>query len=76
MKRVCVFAGSSPGRQPDYADAARALGRELAEREWELGYGGAYVGLMGTLAAIGEITTGSGLPPAARSIAKGIAAAR
>lgn len=50
LKRVCVFCGSSPGARPDYLDAARALGTELAARGVGLVYGGADVGLMGTLA--------------------------
>jgi len=50
MKRVCVFCGSNPGTNPAYADAARALGRLLAERGLELVYGGGNVGLMGIVA--------------------------
>jgi uncharacterized protein (TIGR00730 family) len=50
IRRVCVFAGSSPGRRPEYGTAAAALGRVLAERGIGLVYGGARVGLMGALA--------------------------
>lgn len=50
MRRVCVFAGSSPGSRPVYAEAARALGSALASRQIELVYGGGNVGLMGVLA--------------------------
>ena len=50
MDRLCVFSGSSPGAHPDYAEAARELGRSLAERGIGLVYGGAHVGLMGVLA--------------------------
>src|SRR5258706_15179575 len=65
MRRICVFAGSSPGRREEYAVAAQALGGELAARGIELIYGGSSVGLMGegadaTLAA-GGIARG-GLP--------------
>ncbi len=48
--RVCVFCGSSPGRVPAYQDAAREVGRTLAERGVELVYGGASVGTMGVVA--------------------------
>ncbi len=48
--RVCVFCGSSPGSRPDYAEAARELGRSLASRGLGLVYGGADVGLMGAMA--------------------------
>ncbi len=50
MKRVCVFTGSSPGARPEYADAARQFGAELAARGYELVYGGGRVGLMGVIA--------------------------
>ncbi len=50
MKRICVYCGSSPGRNPAYAAAARRLGETLVERGIGLVYGGASVGIMGTLA--------------------------
>jgi uncharacterized protein (TIGR00730 family) len=50
VKRVLVFCGSSPGRIPEYADAAQELGRLLAQRGLETVYGGASVGLMGAVA--------------------------
>jgi uncharacterized protein (TIGR00730 family) len=50
MDRIGVFCGSSPGLRPAYADAARALGRTLAERRLGLVYGGSAIGLMGLLA--------------------------
>jgi len=50
VKRVLVFCGSSPGRIPEYADAAADLGRLLAQRGLETVYGGASVGLMGAVA--------------------------
>jgi uncharacterized protein (TIGR00730 family) len=48
--RICVFCGSSPGRSPAYAAAARDLGSLLARRGIGLVYGGGNVGLMGILA--------------------------
>jgi uncharacterized protein (TIGR00730 family) len=50
VRRVCVYAGSNPGSDPAYADAARALARLLAERRIGLVFGGSNVGLMGILA--------------------------
>ncbi len=50
MKRLCVFCGSSAGTRPAYADAARAMGRLLAERGIGLVFGGGKVGLMGVVA--------------------------
>lgn len=74
MKRVCVFAGSSAGSQPEYRTVAEELGRVLAAREIGLVYGGAQIGLMGVvadavLAARGQVT---GVIPAAL-VAKEIA---
>lgn len=50
MKRVCVYAGSSPGARPEFTATARALGTLLAQRGYGVVYGGGKVGLMGTLA--------------------------
>jgi uncharacterized protein (TIGR00730 family) len=50
LRRVCVFCGASPGRDPRYAAAAAAVGAELARRGIELVYGGGRLGLMGILA--------------------------
>jgi uncharacterized protein (TIGR00730 family) len=50
MRRLCVFSGSSPGGHPDYGQAAEELGRALAGQGIGLVYGGAQVGLMGTIA--------------------------
>jgi uncharacterized protein (TIGR00730 family) len=50
QKSVCVFAGSSLGALPEFAEVATELGRELATRGYRLVYGGAHVGLMGVLA--------------------------
>ena len=50
LRRVCVFCGSSPGARPEYAEAAAAVGRLLAEQSITVVYGGASVGLMGVLA--------------------------
>lgn len=48
--RLTVFCGSSTGRLPAYAEAARSLGREMVKRGTGLVYGGGGVGLMGVLA--------------------------
>lgn len=50
MKRICIFCGSSPGRKPEYTEAAKATGRVLVKNNLGLVYGGARVGTMGTLA--------------------------
>jgi len=50
VNSVCVFCGSSDGARPAYGEAARDLGRILAERGLTLVYGGSNVGLMRELA--------------------------
>ena len=60
ISALCVYCGSSPGRDPAFAAAASTLGRELAGRRIRLVYGGGHVGLMGVvadavLAAGGEV---------------------
>jgi uncharacterized protein (TIGR00730 family) len=50
MRRICVFCGSSPGRHAEYREAAAHLGRQLAHSGIGLVYGGASIGLMGTVA--------------------------
>lgn len=50
MNALCVFCGSSPGRDPAFLAAARAFGAMLARERITLVYGGGHVGLMGVLA--------------------------
>jgi uncharacterized protein (TIGR00730 family) len=49
-RAVCVFCGSSTGKRPEYAEAAKRLGTAIARRGLELVYGAGHVGLMGILA--------------------------
>jgi uncharacterized protein (TIGR00730 family) len=50
IRRLCVFCGSSAGREPAYRHLTESLARALAERGIGIVYGGAWVGLMGALA--------------------------
>ncbi|WP_071459577.1 LOG family protein [Bacillus massilinigeriensis] len=50
MKSLAIFCGSSNGASPKYIESARLLGKELAKRNITLVYGGASVGLMGSVA--------------------------
>ena len=47
---ICVFCGSSFGTKPHYAEAARTLGRLIAERGFAMIFGGGGLGLMGETA--------------------------
>lgn len=50
MQAICIFLGSEPGTNPDYAEATKAMGRELAVRGITCVYGGSNTGLMKLLA--------------------------
>lgn len=50
IKRVCVFCGSSSGKQEIYAEQARALGQAMTANGIGLVYGAGGIGLMGTIA--------------------------
>ncbi|GAA4190385.1 TIGR00730 family Rossman fold protein [Microbacterium oryzae] len=58
ISRVTVFLGSSMGARPEFAEAARAFGRAVAERGAGLVYGGGRVGLMGVVADAGMAAGG------------------
>ncbi len=49
-RSVAVFCGSGLGTRPEYAQAARDVGRSLAARGVALVYGGGGKGMMGALA--------------------------
>jgi len=50
INRVCVYCGSSPGKNPAFSLAASRLAQVMCERGIGLVYGGAAVGVMGVLA--------------------------
>ena len=50
LRRVCVFCGASPGRDPAHVALAQRVGAALAGRGIGLVYGGGRVGLMGAVA--------------------------
>lgn len=50
MKNICVFCGSSAGKNPLYREAAKKLGEALVNHKQRLIYGGGNIGLMGTIA--------------------------
>jgi len=49
-RAICVFCGSSAGRDPVYVRVARQMGELLAHRRIRLVYGGGGIGLMGAIA--------------------------
>ncbi len=49
IRRICVYCGSSPGKNGAYAQAARDFGKLLAKNDIALIYGGGAIGIMGEI---------------------------
>ena len=47
---ICVFCGSSPGKDKAHIELAQDLGRAIADQDHSLVYGGGGLGLMGATA--------------------------
>ncbi|CAJ1972531.1 unnamed protein product [Sphenostylis stenocarpa] len=52
FSRICVFCGTSNGKNPSYQLAAIQLGKQLVERSIDLVYGGGSIGLMGQISQV------------------------
>lgn len=50
IDKICVYCGSSPGKNPAYTQAAKSLAKELCDRDIGLVFGGGAVGVMGVVA--------------------------
>ena len=50
MKNICVFCGSSEGSDPKYMKLAEKIGAYIGKNGHRLVYGGASIGLMGSVA--------------------------
>lgn len=50
IRSICVYCGSSPGRDPVYLEAGHLLGRSIAQSGLRLIYGGGTKGIMGAVA--------------------------
>lgn len=50
LSAISVFCGSSDGADPAFQESARALGKMMAAQKIKLIYGGAQVGIMGSVA--------------------------
>lgn len=57
MRSICVFAGSSHGTRPVYAEVTTALGTLLGQRGYHLVYGG---GSIGAMRAVFDAVTAAG----------------
>jgi len=47
IRNICVFGGSSPGKEKEFLESANHLGQVLVERKIHLVYGEGNLGLMG-----------------------------
>jgi len=47
IRNICVFCGSSPGKENEFLESANHLGQVLAKRKIHLVYKGGNLGLMG-----------------------------
>jgi uncharacterized protein (TIGR00730 family) len=47
IRNICVFGGSSPGKEKEFLESANHFTQVLAERKIHLVYGGGSLGLMG-----------------------------
>ena len=47
IRNICVFGGSSPGKEKEFLELVNHLGQVLAERKIHLVYEGGSLGLMG-----------------------------
>ena len=51
MKKICVFCGSSSGKNPVYSNAALEIGDYFVNNSISLVYGGGNIGLMGIISS-------------------------
>ena len=49
LSSICVYCGSQPGNHPAFQEAARVLGKTMAEQNIRLVYGGGGMGIMGEI---------------------------
>jgi len=47
IRNICVFGGSSPGKEKEFLESANHHGQVLTERKIHLVYGGGSLRLMG-----------------------------
>lgn len=57
-KTICIYCGSSFGKNPIYKNIAYQIGKEIGKRSLNLVYGGGTKGLMGTVALATKVFQG------------------
>jgi len=71
IKNICVFDGSSPGKEKKFLESANHLGQVLAERKIHLVYGGDNFGLIGGVSIAAFLGGSQVLGVVPKALAKG-----
>ena len=71
IKNICVFGGSSPGKEIEFLESANHLGQVLVERKIHLVYGGGSLGLMGGVSIAAFLGGSQVLGVVPKALAKG-----
>ena len=71
ITNICVFGGSSPGKEKEFLESANHLGQVLAERKIHLVYGGGSLRLMGGVAIAAFLGGSQVLGVVPKALAKG-----
>jgi len=71
IRNICVFGGSSPGKEKEFLESANHLGQVLAERKIHLVYGGGNLGLMGGVSIAAFLGGSQVLGIVPKALAKG-----
>jgi uncharacterized protein (TIGR00730 family) len=71
IRNICVFGGSSPGKEKEVLESANLLGQVLAERKIHLVYGGDSLGLMRGVSIVAFLGGSQVLGVVPKDLAKG-----
>jgi uncharacterized protein (TIGR00730 family) len=71
IRNICVFGGSSHGKEKEFLESANHLGQVLAERKIHLVYGGGSLGLMGVVSIAAFLGGSQVLGVIPKALAKG-----
>ena len=71
IRNICVFGGSSPGKEKEFLDSTNHLGQVLAERKIHLVYGGGNLGIMGCVSIAAFLGGSQVLGVVPKALAKG-----
>jgi len=71
IRNICVFGGSSHGKEKEFLESANHLGQVLAERKIHLVYGGGSPGLMGCVSIAAFLGGSQVLGVVPKALAKG-----